>query len=320
MQYVDQKDGLESQPKTRGLIEEFIATPIGERKAFFASFPYRVEPVTDDRPFFNNFRHLGIDIRETPDRMTEELDMYVSKDEYIPGLPLGNVAQIMVLLEAAVFAALFVIFPLWKFKSDGIQTKPQKLSLIYFLSLGAGFIWVEIVLLKVFVLFMGSPVYSIAVVLFAMLIFAGLGSAFSERLRGDVKRKLTLVGSTIAVLVLSVAFLYPQIFQQLLVLPFPMRVISAVALIAPVGFILGMPFPIGLSVLAKSSPDSIPWAWAMNGYATVVGISLATLLSMQIGFKLLLVCAMLAYFAGFLALLACGRHGWQLGAAESATQ
>jgi MFS family permease len=210
-----------------------------------------------------------------------------------------------------------VIFPLWKFKSDGIQTKPQKLSLIYFLSLGVGFIWVEIVLLKVFVLFVGSPVYSIAVVLFATLVSAGLGSAFSERLRGDVKRKLTVVGSTIAVLVLAAAFLYPLIFQSLLVLPLPMRLISAVALIVPLGFVLGMPFPIGLSVLAKSSPDSIPWSWAMNGYATVVGISLATLLSMQIGFKLLLVCALVSYFVGFLALLACGRNGWRLEADES---
>jgi hypothetical protein len=110
------------------------------------------------------------------------------------------------------------------------------------------------------------------------------------------------------VFVLSVAFLYPQLFQLFLGLSFAGRVIAAVALIAPVGFVLGMPFPIGLGVLARNNPESIPWAWAMNGYATVVGISSAVLIAKQIGFALLLVCSLIAYLIGFLGLLASVRR------------
>jgi predicted membrane-bound spermidine synthase len=308
MAEVDRTPGLVSQPKTRNLIELFVETLPMDREEFYATFPYRVQPVTDNKPFFNNFRYLGVDIRQWPERLTEELDGYIAKQEYIPRLPLGSVAQIIVLAEAAVLAVLFLIFPLWKFKSDGIRTRPQKLSLIYFLSLGLGFIWIEVVLLKVFVLFVGSPVYSIAVVLFAMLVFAGLGSFYSERLRGDLRQKLLSVGAVLAALVLCVAFIYPQLFQVFLAFPFPARVLTAIALIAPVGFVLGMPFPIGLSVLAKSSPESIPWAWAMNGYATVIGISSAALIALKIGFALLLICSLAAYLIGFLSLLASSRQ------------
>jgi hypothetical protein len=308
MTEVGRTPGLVSQPKTRRLIEEFIATPLNKRKPFYASFPYRVQPVTDDKPFFNNYRYLLQDIRKHPDRLTEEHDEYIHKKAYIPNLPLGSIAQLVVLAEAAVFAVLFLIFPLWKFKSDGIQTRAQKLSMVHFLSLGLGFISIEVVLLKIFVLFVGSPVYSIAVVLFAMLVFAGLGSFFSEWLRGGLVRKLLLVGCPLVVLVLCISFLYPSLFQNLLSLPLLSRMLATVVLIAPIGFVLGMPFPIGLQVLAQTSPNSIPWAWAMNGYATVVGISSIALISLQIGFAALLICALGVYLLGFLCLIASQAH------------
>jgi hypothetical protein len=179
--------------------------------------------------------------------------------------------------------------------------------MLYFLALGLGFIWIEVVLLKVFVLFLGSPVYSIAVVLFAMLIFAGLGSFISERLPHALRNKLVLVGGSLVLLILVVATLYPFLLRTLLALPLGARLLAAVAFIAPIGFVLGMPFPIGLGMLAQTSPESIPWAWAMNGYATVVGVSSAVLIALQTGFSVLLIMALGVYLLGFLCLNASHR-------------
>jgi predicted membrane-bound spermidine synthase len=304
---VDRGTGLVSEPNTRRLIEEFLATDPAKREAFYGTFPYRVAPVPDNRPYYMQARYLGVDESKYPDRLTEEMKEQIGKKEYIPRVPLSEAAQVVILLEAAVFAALFLVFPLSKYKSDGIRTRSQKLALLYFLSLGLAFIWVEVVFLKAFILFMGSPVYSIAVVLFAMLIFAGLGSFYSERLRGSLASKLAVIGVGLVLISLAVAFVYPSLLQTFLGLPLIGRALVAIALMAPVGFVLGIPFPTGLAVLAKANPQSIPWAWAMNGYATVVGISSAALIAMRTGYTMLILLSLGVYLLGFLALLASAK-------------
>lgn len=304
---VDRAPGLVSQPKTRRLIEEFLATPAGARGDFYDRFPYRLWPVTDNQPYYMQWRYIGVDVSRSPDRLTEEIEDQIDKREFIPLIPLSEAAQIVILLEAGLLAALFLIFPLFKFKSDGIRTRSQKLALLYFLSLGIAFIWVEVVFLKAFILFLGSPVYSIAVVLFAMLVSAGLGSFYSERLRGTLASKLSFIGAGLVLISLAVAFVYPSLLQAFLGMSLLGRALVAVALMAPVGFVLGMPFPVGLSVLAKANPQSIPWAWAMNGYATVVGISSAALIAMRTGYTMLILLSLVVYLLGFLALSASSK-------------
>ena len=304
MKAVDRIPELGSEIKTRRLIEEFVATPRQDRQKFYDSFPYRVSPVVDDNPFFNNFRYLLRDMANNPDRLTDELKDYTEKTWYLPYLPIGYVAHLVVLAEAAVFALLFLVFPLWKFRSEGVRLRWQRWSMCYFLSLGLGFIWIEIVLLKKFILFLGNPVYSITVVLFSMLVFAGLGSLFSERLGGTIDRNLSLVGTALVLMVLLIALVYPAIFHHSLGFSFPLRIWVAVLLIAPVGFVLGIPFPIGLKFLGESGPDSIPWAWAMNGYATVIGVSMSSLVAVQTGFAVLLYISLGIYLLGFACLKA----------------
>ena len=303
---VDRVPGLVSEPKTRSFIEEFIATDAAKPTiSMTSSRTGSPRSPTTGRTTCSSI--LGVDESKKPERLTEEMAEQIGKKEYIARVPLGEAAQILILIEAGVLAALFLIFPLWKYKSDGIRTRSQKLSLLYFLALGVAFIWIEVVFLKTFILFLGSPVYSIVVVLFAMLIFAGLGSFYSERLRGTLGRKLTRIGAGIALIALAVAFLYPTLLVTFLGLPILSRALIAVVLMAPVGFVLGLPFPTGLAVLAKSSPQSIPWAWAMNGYATVVGISSAALIAMRTGYAALILMSLVVYLLGFLALRASDR-------------
>ena len=310
MQKVDSGERLVSEPKTRQLISQFIAVSLRDRDDFYRQFPFKVQPVVDDRPFFYSVQYVCRDIANNPARLTEEMKMYTKRKWYIPYLPIGYVARLVVLLEAAVLALLFLIFPLWKRKSEGITHSWQKISMFYFFALGLGFIWVEIILLKMFVLFLGSPVYSIAVVLFAMLTFAGIGSFYTEQLTGEISKKLIIVGLALLCLVPFVIYLYPVIFNQFLGVSFFMRVCLSISLIFPVGFILGMPFPIGLEFLGKANPESIPWAWAINGYATVIGVSTSGFAAMQIGFSNLLWVSLSIYLLGFLSLCA-GNNDWK---------
>jgi len=80
------------------------------------------------------------------------------------------------------------------------------------------------------------------------------------------------------------------------------KVAISVALIAPLAFAMGMPFPLGLKRLADRAADFIPWAWGINGFASVLSAALATLLAIEFGFTTVLLSALVAYGAAALAI------------------
>ena len=139
-------------------------------------------------------------------------------------------------------------------------------------------------------------------VLAGFLLFAGLGSAWSARLR----RSPTLIAVP-AIWGLSLVYLagLPPLFERLIGLPDMLRVAVAIGLIAPLAFFMGMPFPAGLSRLRDIAPDFIPWAWGINGYASVLSAVLAALLAIEVGFSGVLLLALALYAAA--AVLA---HRW----------
>jgi hypothetical protein len=79
--------------------------------------------------------------------------------------------------------------------------------------------------------------------------------------------------------------LYPSLFAAFLGRPFPIRALVALAVIFPMGFLMGMPFPVGIRQASRSNPRIIPWAWAVNGFASVASSSLCVLLAMELGFS-----------------------------------
>jgi hypothetical protein len=85
----------------------------------------------------------------------------------------------------------------------------------------------------------------------------------------------------------------------LLPLPTPARILVTALLIAPVGFLMGMPFPRGIAALRDSS-DVVPWAWAANGSASVISAVLAAMLALSFGFTVVLVIGAGLYLAATL--------------------
>jgi hypothetical protein len=152
----------------------------------------------------------------------------------------------------------------------------------------------EIVLTQRFVLFLGFPTYALSVVLFALLVFSGIGSLISTRLP-VARRSLVIALSIAALLILGSAYALQPILRALIDLPFAARVAISVALLAPFGMVLGMAMPIGLRRFQALYPDSVPYAWGVNGVASVLASVLGVALAIQLGFAIATVIAGLCY-------------------------
>jgi hypothetical protein len=144
---------------------------------------------------------------------------------------------------------------------------------------------IEILLMQEFSLFLGHPVYAISVVLFSLLIFSGAGSLASAALIGDSARRLTVALVILAGVVVASFSLFPSLFAAFLGRPFPVRAFVALVAILPAGFLMGVPFPAGIRQASLRIPRIIPWAWAVNGFASVASSSLCVLLAMEVGFS-----------------------------------
>jgi hypothetical protein len=203
------------------------------------------------------------------------------------------------LIQALPVSIILVLLPLLMIRADRDRGSVRWRPAVYFLSLGLGFLFIEIAFIQRFILFVSHPLYALAVVLSGFLIFAGLGSGASARLRHKVEQwgwsPIKLAVTAIAVTSLAYALLLPDLLYAGIALPMELKVIIALVLIAPLAFFMGMPFPLGLSMLAERAPGFIPWAWGINGCASVLSAILATLLAIHFGFQFVIVLAVVLY-------------------------
>jgi hypothetical protein len=132
-------------------------------------------------------------------------------------------------------------------------------------------------------------------------VFAGAGSACSLRMAEraaarDVRPVSIAVAGIVAIATLYLLLL-PPLFGRFIGVADSVRILISVLLIAPLAFFMGMPFPLGLRRVAERAPDFVPWAWGINGFASVVSAVLATLLAIHFGFTIVIVIAMIIYIA-----------------------
>jgi len=170
-----------------------------------------------------------------------------------------------------------------------------------FTLLGVGFMLIEISLIQRFVLYLGQPVLSMAVLLFSLLVGAGLGSLYSGRLApGRLRRGIALAALGIAAVVVAYAFLVPFLFESLLGLALAARLLAMLLLIVPLGFIMGFPFPLGIRSLQLTIGEQhIPWMWGINGAGSVSGSVLTIVIAIGMGFTQALLAGALCYLGAF---------------------
>lgn len=168
-------------------------------------------------------------------------------------------------------------------------------DIIYFSALGLGFILIEVVFIQLFKKLIGYPTHTFVVVICSLLISAGIGSALSKRFATLVQGRMVFIFGTIIVLGIVFTLFYESFFYAALGMSLSLRILVATALIVPMGFFMGMPFPLGILGLSGKNDRAIPWAWAINGFFTVVGGLLAILISIVTDFSVVLYCALIIY-------------------------
>lgn len=240
---------------------------------------YNVNPVSDNSPFFYNFE------KGLPKSVSTVL----------------WVSAILLLLTAA--GGLFTAGR--RRASPGANPSVRSGHLLRVLSLfsilGVAFMLIEISLMQRFSLFLGRPVLSMAVLLSALLAGAGIGGFWSKRLApAQMIRGIALASLGVAVIVLAYAAVLPWLLNQLLGLPFAMRIGIAAALLIPLGFCMGIPFPLGIRLLEETRMGSlIPWMWGVNGLGSVTGSTLTVAIAIGFGFTEALVASAALYLILF---------------------
>jgi len=164
-----------------------------------------------------------------------------------------------------------------------------------------GFMLVEIPLIQRLTLYLGSPAYALIVVLFAILLSSGMGSLTTQRVPAQqtTARLQWVILALVSILALQIIFLGALLrwTQQWALVA---RLAVCIAVIAPTGFLMGQPFPLGIKWVHNHQPESIPWLWAINGAASVVGSSLATIIALQTGFRSASLLGVVCYALTFL--------------------
>jgi hypothetical protein len=252
-----------------------------DRQAWYRQYPFDVEPPTDDHPFFGHFFKW----KQVPNVLAT-----VGRT-WQPFGGAGYFVLLILLVMALLAAAALILAPIAVLKRSG---GPLPATLIYFALLGLGYLCVEIPLMQKFILFLGSPAYAMATVLFSILFFSGVGSAVSRRvpLRGAL--------GVLPILVVLYAAVLPRLFDATLAAPQWARLFIAAVTLAPPGFLMGIPLPSGLALLERTAPGLITWAWAVNGAASVIASILAALLALSFGFSAVLLLGAACYVGALL--------------------
>ena len=257
-----------------------------KRNEFVRGYMFDVSAPSDDKPFFfNQFRFRKA--KSLYAVMGEKWELFFE----------GGFTALVVFFQALAFSALFIVCPLWlKYVGLGSRFREWFRPLSYFLLIGLGFMLIEITFIQKFILPLGKPVYAISAVLGSILFFSGLGSLASVRIREEAKVGTILSG--LALIVFFYAFILPNILYMMLGNPMIKRVIYSVLITAPLAFLMGFPFPLGIRCISKvSGKEILPWAWAVNGAASVFGAVLAVVFSTTLGYNATLISAAILYAA-----------------------
>lgn len=271
--------------------DAFQALAGSRRDAFIADYKYDIVPATDDRPYFHHFFRW----RSAPEILALKARGGAALLDW------GYPVLVATLVQAIVAALALILVPLgFLRRREAAEARPAATRAaalaLYFLAVGFAFMFVEIAFLQKSALLLAHPLYAIGVVLASFLVFAGAGSALSQRL-GDAQARAPALAPVIAIAALILAYLAvpASTIAALTALPDPARIAITVAAIAPLALAMGMPFPLALARVSANADTFVAWAWGINACASVVGAILATLVAIHAGFTVLLLAAIALY-------------------------
>ncbi len=257
---------------------------------FIETYPFRIAPVSDDSPFFFHFLDAG-----------QLLRLWRGEGRLsLPYFEWGIVAHVVALTQAIPIAALLIFIPLLvlpraerKSESTPAPTVGHFGLAIYFATLGLAFMLLEISAIQRLVLLLGEPIYATTVVLATFLVFAGFGSVCARPIAERVPSWIPFVAIAVLAMVAYAAEL--GLWEVAAATPIALRAFLALAVLAPLAFAMGLPFPLGLQRVADHRPAWMPWCWGVNGFLSVIAAAAAPLFALRVGFRGVLVFAIVLY-------------------------
>lgn len=273
-------------PQYYFLFDEIINGP--DREEFLEKYSFDISPPTDDKPFFGNYF-----------RWTQIKQIINDFGEYWQ--PFGGAGYLVVIVAifiSIIFASIFIFFPLlyMSLKNKSIFSKFKKrqiipIILLYFGLLGMGYMLIEIPLIHRFILYLGQPTYAITLVLLTILLSSGLGGYFNHLI--PLKYSLPVL---CAIIIISIFFI-PYLIHQTLNFGVVQRFLITFLIVFPIGFFMGIPFPAGVLKISQleNSKVLIPWAWGINGAASVISPVLSSLIAITYGFSIVVLIGILCY-------------------------
>lgn len=251
------------------------------------AYSFNISMPTDDKPYFYQFLKIR--------RMAKQWEQLGARAAF---LELGYLIVLVTLVQVMVLAFVLIIVPLFKLGFKGGQ---KAWVLFYFSGLGLGYMFLEIILIKYFVRFLGHPIYAVATVISIMLVSSGLGSLYSSKL--DLKeRNLIRLTGLISGLILVYAIGLGFLLSHTVGWSIEAKIFITLLSIGLPAFFMGMPFPMGLQLVDKKQEKQVPWAWGINGCVSVISTSLATVIAVEFGFTTVLLLAAGAYAIALLSI------------------
>ena len=293
------------EPKGPGIVPRMIDATDARASAVAATYPRQVTAISDDGPFFWHFSNFS-------DVISHYFDPI---DPIDPSIVLGERVLLLLLGIAIVFAAVFLLLPFFFVRQEWRALPGKGISALYFAALGLGFILFEISMIQRLVLFLGYPTYSLTVTLASLLVFTGLGALWSNRLAARARVVVPIVFLVLCALTALYELGLDSLKDGLLSEALAVRVIAVVVVLAPLGLCLGMFMPLGLNIVSGLSahPDEyVAWSWAVNGFFSVIGSVLTTILAMSVGFRAVQLIALGIYAVAVLAYLRLRTRSEQL--------
>ena len=260
------------------------------RKELYKTYNFHLQPATDDKPYFSQFLRW----QSLP---------YLSNifgPQAVSFIELGWLVSAITFIQISLLAVILIIVPLFK---TGWHGSSRGWTFLYFSSLGVGYMLLEIVFIQLFILFFGNPVYASAFVIGFMMLASGAGSYASAamQLKRSLIQRIVLL---IVLLLLLYTFFLSPFLQSATWLPGWLKLLISFVTIALPAFFMGMPFPLGLRLLAGIEEKNLPRAWGINGCMSVISAAMAALLAAEAGFTIVMLLAAIAYTVCLLTMFA----------------
>ncbi|HSH39709.1 MAG TPA: hypothetical protein VK993_13110 [Chthoniobacterales bacterium] len=242
---------------------------------FIENSPFALTAPDTNRPFFNQyFRWAAVP------QWVSTMGM-----GWLPFVEWGYILHVATLVVVTLLGVVLLIVP-----CVATRARPSLRAATLFLALGLAYMFVQMWAIYKLTQFVAHPLLAAALVLSAMLAASGAGAVFLTR---EERRRPALTVAIVCAALFAAALLFPLLMRLFYPQAIGVRVTLALFWLALPAFFMGFPFPYSLSRLTRQT--DIPWALALNGFGSVLGSLLATLVAVHFGLLTLAAAAIALY-------------------------